>query len=221
MNVIFDFDGPLNNLVQALISFFMQERGFESRAAVARDQNSRSSRRWVDPDLPSDVKKEQWSRLKEEIRQFNDDLLRHNPEVRRGLVEQLNHKQDCHGWRFGIVTNGMPHYVEKLLEGVQHPFDPILTFADHWDKSDRIRKVVTTWGAQFEDVLFITDTVGDIVEAKEVLPADNIIGIPWGFQLAQTLEETGVYVLDTQKEEHLIQHLEMIEVERFRGGVLV
>lgn len=87
----------------------------------------------------------------------------------------------------GSINNFLKfHHLEKY-------FSEILGIDHSTSKEEKIRYILQAYGLTAKDCLMITDTVGDIEEAKHV--GVMTIGVTWGYHDEGTLKAVGPYGL--------------------------
>ena len=96
-----------------------------------------------------------------------------------------------------IVSSSNSNRIKSWLvkHGMENLFEEILG-NEIKSKIDKIRKVIEM-NNKDDRYLFITDTVGDIIEAKEArIPEENIVAVTWGFHRRNILEKYTKNLLD-------------------------
>ena len=108
-----------------------------------------------------------------------------------------------------IISSTTTDLIEEYLEmhELKHAFKGILGNEVHASKSEKIKMVFEKYGVQAADCVFVTDTVGDINEAKQV--GVPVIAVTWGYQDGAVLSgERPWKVVDTPGE--LIAEIERL-----------
>lgn len=131
-------------------------------------------------------------------------LMEHTPECRRdldffGLQEPYLHQIDIFpGMRdtvhelaaqydLAIISSNLSAFIRALLEKYEigHHFFDILGHDVHAKKTEKIQMILADDRADPGQAVMITDTVGDIKEAREV--GVGAIAVSWGFQPKEML----------------------------------
>lgn len=88
-----------------------------------------------------------------------------------------------------IVSSTLTFPIEEflVLHELQNHFDWVMGNDVHKSKTEKIRMVFEKYGVSNNDCVFVTDTLGDIHEAKKLDVSS--IGVTWGFSEAGTLEK--------------------------------
>lgn len=88
-----------------------------------------------------------------------------------------------------IISSGENYIIEEYLgrHGISEHFSEVLGFGVEKSKVKKFNMVLEKYGVHPKDAIFITDTSGDIREAKEA-SIGHIIGITGGFQTRESLE---------------------------------
>ncbi len=76
-------------------------------------------------------------------------------------------------------------YLEKF--GMRGYFDSIRGYDVSPSKTEKIKMVIKTNGLEPRDALFITDTLGDIIEARNA--GVSAVGVTWGYHAKDKLME--------------------------------
>jgi len=171
-NIIFDFDGVicqsqeyhLNKLNKLFdLDFTMEEY------AGAHHGNANEvmlvQEKW---------KKVDWNKYHEEIEK-DFPLKKIKPEVKKTL-EELAQK-----YNLFIISSGHNQHIIDFLKNneVWTLFKRALFFEDAKLKVDKFKMLENEFGISPEDTVFVTDTIGDVREAREV-GYKNLIGITTG-----------------------------------------
>ncbi|MBN1778600.1 MAG: HAD-IA family hydrolase [Candidatus Buchananbacteria bacterium] len=118
---------------------------------------------------------EQWAKKWFEL--YKPKLLK--TAIHPGMTETIN--QLASDYQLTIISSAVSNIIEEYLKTQQldHLFDLILGADVHLDKTEKIEMVLQKQQAQPADCLFITDTVGDVLEAakKQI----QSIAVTWGF----------------------------------------
>ena len=88
-----------------------------------------------------------------------------------------------------IVSSSQDELIREFLtkhDVVRH-FTEIMGSDVHTSKVEKMRMVLEKYGAVNDDCVFITDTLGDMREAK--VHSIGVIGCAWGFHSRETLQK--------------------------------
>lgn len=104
-----------------------------------------------------------------------------------GMREVFAHA--CHLGRVYIVSSGCEFNITNFLAENTFTTQDITVYGveTHPSKKVKFEKIIEETGVAPENMIFITDTLGDMVEASDVGIAS--IGVTWGFQRIDTLEQ--------------------------------
>ncbi len=126
-------------------------------------------------------------------------------------------------YRLIILTSALGYSVKKYLneKNLLQYFEAVLGFEKQRSKDRSFKKILIKYKVDKENVLFITDTVGDILEAKK----NNlkVVGVGYGFQGKERLaKENPDYMIDCAREivEVVNSHFQEIDKERLQGQQL-
>jgi phosphoglycolate phosphatase len=90
-------------------------------------------------------------------------------------------------YRLHIVSSSVSHIIQQILirHSILELFEQIWGHDVHNSKIEKFRMLLKAYNLLPEDCIFITDTLGDVIEAREVgIPA---IGVTGGFHSRETL----------------------------------
>lgn len=80
-----------------------------------------------------------------------------------------------------IITSNMEETINKYLQNneMTHAFEDVLGYETHSSKVEKFKKIMREHGLKKEECLFITDTLGDLLEAKKV--GIKTLAVEYGF----------------------------------------
>jgi HAD superfamily hydrolase (TIGR01549 family) len=100
--------------------------------------------------------------------------------------------------KFAIVTSGSIDFIKVLVKRLGINFDQILTIEDGLSKEDKVERVCKNWNVDVKDCYYITDTVSDVLELREIMNPKNIYGCAWGWSgignLRKVLPDNQIFV---------------------------
>jgi phosphoserine phosphatase len=100
--------------------------------------------------------------------------------------------------RFAVVSSGSELYVKHFADQFGIKFDEILTIEDSPSKEDKVEQVCRNWNIDVKDSYYITDTVSDVLELREIMNPTRIYGCAWGWsgleRLRNVLPESQIFV---------------------------
>lgn len=108
----------------------------------------------------------------------------------RGVIETLSQTH-----RLLIISSAYNYIIEEMLarEKLLHHFSEILGADIELNKAKKIQNFFDTHSARAEDSLFITDTVGDVKEARKV--GVDTIAVTWGGHGADRLQTVSPFAI--------------------------
>ncbi len=179
--VIFDFDGVLVNTVEFTYSLNKKsnpDMSFEEYSRMAHG-NFYKSFESENPTHPSFVQHPTFhDEYREGIREYD------TPLVLKQAVEKLS--KEC---ILAVVSSGfenpISHYLEK--DNLHTFFSDVLGTETHKSKSWKIKHLLDKYSINEKDVVFITDTLGDVLEAHEA--GVKSIAVTWGLHTEETLKK--------------------------------
>jgi phosphoglycolate phosphatase len=178
--VLFDFDGVIVNTLELCFSINRQSNpnmSFEEYAAMSHG-NFYKSFEGETPKMKFNPNPSFHDQYHKNIRNLSA------PEEIKTIIKDIS------GWaRLAIVSSGgelsIAHFLEN--EGLSSFFSDILGYETHKSKTVKIKSLLEKYSVLPEDTVFITDTLGDILEGKEA--KIQSIGVVWGLHDRETLEK--------------------------------
>jgi phosphoglycolate phosphatase-like HAD superfamily hydrolase len=191
--IVFDFDGVIGDTRQILLDFFdqsnavktlMREKGFDNpeEYLIYAQLNKKNTQELVAHD---------GAELVNYI--HSKGTLPIYSEMTAILKELATDS------RMAIVSSNSKALIEQSLGELVTVFDTIFGFEDSRDKLQKTQALEQFWNITPVQVYFLTDTVGDLLELQEHLPAKNLIGCGWGLHGHQLLSSV-------LAEEQIIDH---------------
>lgn len=106
------------------------------------------------------------------------------PDVLKNIVKELSNQ-----YILAIVSSTVTKSIEDILtrEGIKEYFDSVLGADIHTSKVVKIKSILEKYNVDARESVFITDTLGDIKEAKECNVAS--IAVTWGFHDKENLKK--------------------------------
>lgn len=108
-----------------------------------------------------------------------------------GIFNGMREASDALAANYGlaIVSSTISELIEEFLKkhGMRGAFIEILGNEVHTSKVEKMRMIFEKYGKRADDCVFITDTLGDMREAKE--HEMGAIGVSWGYHPHATLEK--------------------------------
>ncbi len=184
--VIFDFDGVLADTYDINLKIYREfypdvtEEEFEG---LFKNNPLVNHREWTD--------KHRYIFAQKQAQLFTKELLRLHD-----LVQWLSSR-----YLLFIVSSSEDENIKSYLGlgGLNKYFNQILGATTHRSKVEKFKLIFSKYNLKPEECLFITDTTGDIKEAKAVgLPT---MAVTWGYHKRELLETAGAdWVVDTPEE---------------------
>lgn len=176
-NLVFDFDGVIGNTfdisVQAIAKFTLlsPEAG---KKILLRDGMKNHS----DNFLSGLVKDIYFARFLKFIENKKDLLF----QERIAELENFSIQK-------AIITRSDSKVCKHILSEYQNLFEVILGRKEARTKTKGLEILINKYGFEKEKIIFITDTVGDILEISKTLKIEQIYGVTWGFHSRDLLKQ--------------------------------
>jgi len=175
--LIFDFDGVLQDTFEFHRSKVSSYVGFEVDAQVYRDMHNGNFFDCV----PEELKKVNWYGYRSFV--FNEMCRLVMDDKLRDYLAGLSSVYDLY-----IVSSGSSKIISKYL-GLNGAsvFKEVFGAEECRSKKEKFSMLFEKYGFSSSDCLFITDTVGDVLEAKEV--GVKSVCVDFGFHSREVLEK--------------------------------
>jgi phosphoserine phosphatase len=136
---------------------------------------------------------------KQEILEFSTNIAHKTINSENTIfwkfINSIKKLRDC---RFSIVSSGSEIYVKHFANQFDVKFDEILTIEDSLSKEEKVEQVCRNWNVDVKDCYYITDTVSDVLELREIMNPKNIYGCAWGWSgignLRKVLPDNQIFV---------------------------
>jgi HAD superfamily hydrolase (TIGR01549 family) len=175
---IFDFDGVIGDTFDAYSDFlagFMRISPEKAKAYVL--EHSLNNRR--QSLIKSIVKNFYMQKFETYLQSQQKEML--FPGVIEA-IEQLN------GSKY-IVSRNHSRIVQDLLVENELFFKDIYGYNNAKSKVEAIKEIIYKEGISTDNIIFVSDTIGDYREARELLEHNQIHLVSWGFNSADTIHE--------------------------------
>jgi phosphoglycolate phosphatase-like HAD superfamily hydrolase len=169
MTLIFDFDGVLGNTLEPWSIFL-------AKTFNIKEENARQK-------LISngyDNKQDNWIQFK--IKSLFFRILRANFSKASNLIfdDRLSEIQMTKAQKIILTRNDSKVCINLLGEYV-NMFELIYGRKESKNKIKGLQKIIQELNISVENIIFFTDTVGDVKEIAKVLPLRQIRGVSWGY----------------------------------------
>jgi HAD superfamily hydrolase (TIGR01549 family) len=95
-----------------------------------------------------------------------------------GFIEELKKLNNV---KMAVVSTGFQPAIEKFCTASDLSFTHLIGFGPNFSKEIKMEEIAKDWDVDLSELYFITDTIRDVIEAKEFLDPKKIIGCSWGF----------------------------------------
>jgi phosphoglycolate phosphatase-like HAD superfamily hydrolase len=178
--LIFDFDGVISSKSDLLARFLANYLYFgniqEGQKKVIKSALNNKKQNFITSIFRKFGAKKYFSFLQKTLFKLdkNDQL-----GIKSELIEFLKFHQDK--FNLYLLTSNYKNIVEFSLGENINLFSKIATFDNNNSKSEAIENWVKNEDINLENVIFVTDTAGDVKEFLQFVPEKQIIGVDWGF----------------------------------------
>ncbi len=191
--IIFDFDGVILDSFDIALNIIQKLHREHSIPQITREKfqdlfEGNVWERYEELGVKGKTKELFLSVLKEELITRNEEMSFF--EGIKECIQSLSKKNNL-----VIITSSHADLVKHLLEleDIHAAFEDIIGAETPGNKKDKIQKYVAQHNLKWQDVYFVTDTIGDIKEVEE-LPI-HTIAVTWGFHSADRLKTSNADAL--------------------------
>jgi HAD superfamily hydrolase (TIGR01549 family) len=136
---------------------------------------------------------------KQEILEFSTNIAHKTLNSENTIFwDFINYIKELRNCRFAIVSSGSELYVKHFASQFGIKFDETLTIEDSLSKEEKVEQVCRNWNIDIKDSYYITDTVSDVLELREIMNPNRIFGCAWGWsgleRLRQVLPDNQIFV---------------------------
>jgi phosphoglycolate phosphatase-like HAD superfamily hydrolase len=174
MNYIFDFDGVLANTfdryVETLQTFLLMSKESAQQKVIEHSYTNRH-------------KTGMSNMMRSLVKRYQKFVIPHTSLLFQARVDEIHH---IHGKK-AILSRNDATFIREALGKYRDLFDSILGFDEAPTKVQGILDLKKSAGWEKSEVVFFTDTIGDIKEVKEVLDVQHIYACDWGFNSREIL----------------------------------
>jgi phosphoglycolate phosphatase-like HAD superfamily hydrolase len=183
MTYIFDFDGVLANTFDLYVEF-VSVNFFLSKTAATKLI------------LKHTYKNDKPKLYQKVLERFNIDKLEKFLQGKPDILfqDRIDEILKLDGQKI-ILTRNYTQFVKDMMIDYADVFSIMIGFNEAQDKTIGFSILRDTYGVNLSQSVFITDTVGDILEAKPFMRDDRIFAANWGYNSVEELSK----VIDTSQ----------------------
>jgi phosphoglycolate phosphatase len=192
--IIFDFDGVIHDSFDFHRNKIIEFSGFELPEQVFKDIHNGN----FFHNVPEGIKGIDWEEYIDYI--YCEQSKLEIKEETRNIILELNKQYELYVVSSGGTNNISDYFVNNRIVSV---FKEILGLESYRLKVDKFKFIFGKHNLRSEDCIFVTDTLGDILEANEV----NVktVAVDFGYHNRETLTKGKPY--------KIISHLrELVEI---------
>jgi phosphoglycolate phosphatase-like HAD superfamily hydrolase len=184
MTYIFDFDGVLANTFDLYVEY-ISKNFFLSKASATKLI------------LKHTYKNDKPKLYEKLLEKFNNEKLEKFLQDKPNILfqDRIGELLKIEG-RKVILTRNYSQFVKDMMTDYDSVFELIIGFNEAQDKTIGFSLLQDVYGIDLSQSVFITDTVGDILEAKPFLRDTHIFAADWGYntveELTQVIDPTQV-----------------------------
>jgi HAD superfamily hydrolase (TIGR01549 family) len=177
-HIIFDFDGVMARSLEDDTKALIMLKTFPNLTPDEINQQTMESyqkikyARLLTLDEVEVNKKIAW------CKEYAKCVLSYENVIYWEFVEAVKEIKDS---KVSIVTSGSIEFIQVFVARFGIDFDQILTIEDGLSKVTKVERVCKNWGINVKESYYITDTVSDVLELREIMNPKNIYGCAWGW----------------------------------------
>lgn len=174
--VIFDFDGVIIDSKQSMISY--NQKRFHDYSLVDLQNTGHNQSFFTGSKMFNERKRDL---SEEEKLKYHNDFVLEKAESKLfdGILDLLSRLKEK--YFLFINTSAKEETSEALIlkYNLRSLFDKIYRKEDSLDKAEKFQMIMDEYSFLKEDIVFVTDTTGDVLEAHNLEIAT--IAVTWGF----------------------------------------
>jgi phosphoglycolate phosphatase-like HAD superfamily hydrolase len=184
--IVFDFDGPLADSKPLLLEFtgICLQLDYESSLLDQIDY-------FMSPKHCENtvLTHEEYTEKRQWIDSFTQFVIEKTGEAKVPLFEPfIQEIKKLEQKEFGVISSGTSSYIYPSLSEHADIFPHILCFDTHRSKVHKMKQLEELMGYDTTtNVVYITDTLSDVIELENYLGLENIYGVSWGVHSAEIL----------------------------------
>ena len=184
-HLIFDFDGVIGDTYTVSIKTIQKTLNLKKEEADAFQQQIFDKPKHGRRNTILEIEKSKLEMAK--IKTYFDKYVK---EMKSGLFEDfITEIKKIKNAKLAIVSSGFKSYICEILKDCDLEFDYIYDFETSHSKEEKVEMVCKNWAIKESDCIYFTDTKSDVLELKEIMPLQKIIGCSWGWQGFEKLKE--------------------------------
>jgi len=200
--LIFDFDGVIGDTYEAAVNAHV-EMGSEPTIEAARVEMERYFTTKPHHTRSHTLTKEEMLAEYDWVSRFGAIMHKNGIPLFKTFVDEICKIETKYK---AVVSSGSQQYVLPALAKTNINPSHTLAFENHHSKEEKIEAVCRDWGVKVEEVYYITDTLADVFELRDMIQPGKLIAVSWGFcsyqQLATELDER--YILKNPSDIHKV-----------------
>lgn len=185
--LIFDFDGVFWDSWDATVRAYMQNHQENDRQKV---EDYLLNERLVKPRYTKDrvYSDEETEELIKYREMEYHAKAKFNPDFFHGFIEELRKVENA---KMAIVSTAYQPLLEKAVQDIKmtEKFSHVCGFRANFSKERCVEEICQDWGIEVSQVYFFTDTLRDVIEMKNLINHDKIVGCGWGWHGQKRLLE--------------------------------
>jgi phosphoglycolate phosphatase-like HAD superfamily hydrolase len=184
---IFDFDGVIGDTFDVYADFLA---GFMH---VSNDK----ARQYV---YEHSFNNNKYSIIKKLIKnfymlRFESYIKKTNPSIFAGVIEEISKLK---GEKY-IISRNHSRVCQDILKENQGIFRNIYGFNNSRSKVNAIGDIIRKTRIKKENIVFVSDTIGDYLEVSEVLDNNQIFLVTWGFNSIDDITKFNSHIQTIQE----------------------
>jgi phosphoglycolate phosphatase-like HAD superfamily hydrolase len=177
MLYVFDFDGVIANTHEMYVDFVAKAMFVSTEKArqIIHEHTLKNERSGL---VSSIIKGFYLKSLERFIHSKQDILFRNHLETIRLLPGKKV-----------ILSRNYKRFMNDMLGEDASMFDGMYGYDEANTKMSGMDSIFQDFGVAKDDCIFITDTVGDILEVQQRLELSHIYAVDWGYNTVEELEQ--------------------------------
>jgi phosphoglycolate phosphatase-like HAD superfamily hydrolase len=188
--IIFDFDGPIGDTWELLIEYTALKKGMSYKEAKEDQLKYFMTPKHSNQIVLTEIEKINKNEFLDGFVEFIKSKYNKEKAIVPIFEEFINNIRKLNQKEFGIISSGTINYILPSICQYLDLFPFIQTFENHQSKINKIEELKKYFN--YDDnvnLIYITDTLSDVIELENYLGLDNIYGVIWGVHEESILKQ--------------------------------
>lgn len=184
-HLIFDFDGVLGDTLDAYIEVIKERypdtTEEEIKTVFLVEHHNEPKYRRGHKLTSEEVEESMKFRIG-----FGKRLIKRGFDLFEDFVQEIAKIENA---KLAIVSSGSRVSIDPKAEESRLGFSHVMGAEDSLSKEEKVEMICKDWGINPSQAFYFTDTKSDVVELRDIMGLDRLIGCSWGWHGFKKLSE--------------------------------